>query len=66
MAHCCKATYDREYKLEVNESVMKKWINDPTCPIPSSVFSRRALLVDDIVGNASLSTELVTRDTTKV
>lgn len=71
MAFCCKTTYDYEYtveneKLDAYRSIMKEWVDEPTCPNPSSVFSRRTYMLDRVVANSSLSAELITRDNVKV
>ncbi|KAF7544087.1 hypothetical protein G7Z17_g10230 [Cylindrodendrum hubeiense] len=62
MARCCKTSFNDEFevenpKLDAYRSAMKEWIDNPTCPNPASVFTRREYLSGDVVANASLATE---------
>ncbi|KAH6871830.1 hypothetical protein B0T10DRAFT_590612 [Thelonectria olida] len=72
MARCCKTRFNDEFevenpKLDGYRSAMKAWIDDPTCPNPSSILSRRSHpLLGDVVANASLSMELASRDDIKI
>ncbi|KAM5347528.1 hypothetical protein ACJ41O_007352 [Fusarium nematophilum] len=53
-------------KLDAYRTAMMEWADDPTCPNPGSVFSRRAVLLGDVVANASLPMALEPRDGTAV
>ncbi|KAI8671980.1 Chitinase [Fusarium sp. Ph1] len=67
MATRCKTSYSDAFevenpKLDAARSVIKEWIDNPTCPKQSSTIFRRADQLDGVVGNASLATELASRD----
>ncbi|KAM5358312.1 hypothetical protein ACJZ2D_015411 [Fusarium nematophilum] len=71
MARCCKTSFNDEFevenpKLDAYRTAMMEWADDPTCPNPGSVFSRRAVLLGDVVANASLPMALEPRDGTAV
>ncbi|RSL94203.1 hypothetical protein CDV31_014405 [Fusarium ambrosium] len=67
MARCCKTSFNDEFevensKLDAYRSAMKEWIDNPTCPNPASILSRRADLLEDMAANASLPMGLALRD----
>ncbi|RBA22505.1 hypothetical protein FPRO05_00852 [Fusarium proliferatum] len=66
MAHCCKTDYaeivDWENpKIDAFENDVKAWIKKPTCTNKKLFLSRRTVLLDEVVANSSLSTDLISR-----